>query len=109
MPATHAAGSLLPLIQKDYIRRVPIGKNLRPHDIDRAISWFRVLEGRDKDLPIIIAIDSNGGDYPASQKLIDVIQASGVTVYGLAEGFCLSSAFCIMQACTYRLARPHAQ
>lgn len=58
----------------------------------------------DKRKPIIILIDSAGGDLYTMQLLVDCIEASKTKVIGVSMSKCMSAAALILLACHKRLA-----
>jgi ATP-dependent Clp protease protease subunit len=56
-----------------------------------------------------ILIDSPGGEMYAGWKLYDFIRLLGIPVRGIVTGLCSSGALTVLQACSPRLASPHAR
>ncbi len=62
----------------------------------------------DSSEPVLIIIDSIGGDLEEVWGFCDTIPMLSNTVIGLVIGKCYSSAFVILQACDIRLATPNS-
>lgn len=63
----------------------------------------------DMRLPIILFINSPGGDVTAGYSIIDIIIASKTPVYTVNVGMCDSMGLCIFIAGTKRYSMPHSE
>lgn len=73
-----------------------------------AIEFKRRLERCDKEAPITIRIDSQGGSVMAGNSIVDAINAWPGTTTAIVESNALSMASAILAACDVRLVSPNA-
>lgn len=59
---------------------------------------------REQDQPVMLVIDSPGGDQAALRQLVGLIQALALPLRGLVRGKAHSAAFWLLQQCRQRLA-----
>lgn len=88
----------------NYGRIVRLRDYFTKEDVEKLEGRMRKFEKED-DEPIVLLIDSNGGDRVPATHLRQVIKGLSVPVYGLVIGRCYSAAFYVLQACHKRIAR----
>lgn len=63
----------------------------------------------DSNEPVIVLIDSNGGDLEEVWGFCDIIPMLSNVIIGVVVGKCYSAAFAILQACDLRLATSNSR
>jgi ATP-dependent protease ClpP protease subunit len=81
-----------------------IGRSMQRDLSDRIDEW-NVINHE----PIVLMIDSTGGDLFVARLIMDAIMFSPAPVHGIVTGVACSAAFCILQSCHRRLAYPSAR
>lgn len=76
------------------------------NDFDEA--YERALKGYERE-PILLHINSGGGDVTAGFSLISAIRMSDTPIVGVATGICASMALGIFASCHYTLASVYAR
>ncbi len=94
-------------VHESYERQVRISNSFDEDDIRPICEELLKLNAENHE-PIVLIIDSNGGDYYPGEKLITVIENLTSPVYGLVSGICYSTAFLNLQSCKRKWALPNA-
>lgn len=90
------------------MRKVVIEGEITAESVDCACSELARLRSQSQE-PIVLRINSPGGDTEPAHRLSGVIKKLGAPVYGLVEVQAMSAGFIILQACTLRLATADAE
>ena len=107
MFAPTEASRFLRFANDEYLRKIYLGNDFSPKVLTKVSNRLIQLDAFNHE-PIVLEIDSNGGDFQSAHELAMLIQKLDAPVYGLVVGNCYSSAFHILQACHLRLALPMA-
>ena len=59
--------------------------------------------------PIILEINSGGGEVPAGFQLLTAIENSNTPIIGYVTGWCMSMAIPIFASCNYRMASEYSE
>ncbi len=93
------------LLQKRTIAMLSEINSFEANRVGKLILWLNAKS----EEPITLHISSAGGDLDAAMNIYDIFSSSAAPVTGKVYRIAGSSAGLILQACTYRLALPHAE
>jgi ATP-dependent Clp protease protease subunit len=90
-------------------RIVILGDPINRQNAEETKKEILVLALDKPEAPILLYIDSSGGEVVPALGIYDTIKLVGTPVIGFAIDGCHSSALTVLQACTRRLATPHCR